>query len=150
MGKLLPVVRVDGEYYSYLASGDWGIAQNSETGHSSYVNSVAISPDGQTLASGSGSYDNTIRIWHLATGELLRTLKGTYVLLPSPSAQMGKLLSVGVRWDKTIRIWHLATGELLRTLRQGIQVMLIQSPSARMGKLLSVGVMTKPSKFGIL
>jgi len=31
------------------------------TGHSSFVYSVAFSPDGQTLAS--GSWDNTIKLW---------------------------------------------------------------------------------------
>jgi WD40 repeat protein len=37
------------------------------------VNSIAISPDGQTLVS--GSMDETIKVWHLQTGELIRTIK---------------------------------------------------------------------------
>jgi len=44
------------------------------SGHSSRVRSVAISPDGQTLAS--GSWDQTIKIWNLRTGKLLRSLSG--------------------------------------------------------------------------
>ncbi len=36
------------------------------TGHTDQVNSVAFSPDGKTLASGSG--DDTIRLWDVATG----------------------------------------------------------------------------------
>src|SRR5437763_595449 len=55
---------------------DW--AQKPElvvrTGHSGGVTSVAISPDGTTLAS--GSRDNTIKLWDVATGRELRTLKG--------------------------------------------------------------------------
>ena len=43
-------------------------------GHSSYVHSVAFSPDGTTLAS--GSYDMTIKLWNTNTGECLRTLEG--------------------------------------------------------------------------
>ena len=36
--------------------------------------SVAYSPDGKSLAS--GSYDNTVRVWEAATGKLLLTLEG--------------------------------------------------------------------------
>jgi WD40 repeat protein len=44
------------------------------TGHLGLVASVAISPDGNTLASGNS--DKTIKIWHLGTGKLIRTLIG--------------------------------------------------------------------------
>jgi len=43
-------------------------------GHFNTVYSVAISPDGQLLAS--GSWDDTIKIWNLGSGRLLRTLTG--------------------------------------------------------------------------
>ncbi|MEJ6487580.1 hypothetical protein N0Y54_41095 [Nostoc punctiforme UO1] len=48
-------------------------------GHSSYVNSVAISPDGQSIIS--GSYDKTIKIWNLNTGKEIRTLLGHHECL---------------------------------------------------------------------
>ena len=44
------------------------------TGHSGWVNSVQFSPDGKTLAS--GSYDKTIKLWDVATGQLKSTLTG--------------------------------------------------------------------------
>ena len=41
-------------------------------GHSFQVTSVAVSPDGGTLVS--GSVDKTVRLWRLAGGMLLHTL----------------------------------------------------------------------------
>jgi WD40 repeat protein len=43
------------------------------TGHTREVFSVAVSPDGQTLASGSA--DQTARLWDVNTGECLKILK---------------------------------------------------------------------------
>ena len=35
---------------------------------------VLFSPDGKTIASGGWSYDNTVRLWDVATGPLKTTL----------------------------------------------------------------------------
>src|SRR5437660_5696823 len=51
------------------------VAQSSpvvQTGHSSSVFSVAFSPDGKTLAS--GSLDFTVKLWDVSTGKEQRTL----------------------------------------------------------------------------
>jgi WD40 repeat protein len=92
---------------------DFTLAQTL-SGHSDWVNSVAISPDGRTLAS--GSHDKTIKIWNLATGEQIRTLSGhSYSVYSVAISPDGRTLASGSR-DKTIKIWNLATGEQIRTL----------------------------------
>ncbi len=83
-------------------------------GHSDWVWSIAPSPNGQALAS--GSRDKTIKLWDLPTGSLVRTLTGhtsdVFSVAISPD---GRTLASGSN-DKTIKLWDIKTGELLRTL----------------------------------
>jgi RNA polymerase sigma factor (sigma-70 family) len=82
--------------------------------HAYVVSSLAYSPDGKEIAS--GSHLGTVRFWDPASGKQLRVLNahdgGVIGLAYSPD---GKVLATG-SWDRTIRLWDVATGAPLRTL----------------------------------
>jgi WD40 repeat protein len=78
-------------------------------GHTGGVNSVAYSPDGQRIISGSD--DNTIRIWDAVTGvavgkPLMGHTKRVWSVAYSPD---GRRIISGSD-DMTIRIWDAMTG----------------------------------------
>jgi parallel beta-helix repeat protein len=78
------------------------------TGHTDIVRSVAFSPDGRLLASGSGYWDKTIKLWDVASGSLVRTLSGHIsAVLSVAFSPDGRLLASGSD-DKTIRLWDIS------------------------------------------
>jgi WD40 repeat protein len=72
-------------------------------GHTGLVLSVAFSPDGQLLAS--GSWDDTVILWDVRTGERVRTLEGHTDDVNSVAfSPDGRLLASG-SGDGTVILW---------------------------------------------
>jgi WD40 repeat protein len=92
-------------------TGEWPRTFSEELG---YVGSVAISPDGNTLAS--GSTENIIKIWNLHTGQLLHQLTGHSDTVRSLAISPDGKTLVSGSVDKTVKIWDLSTAGFIRTL----------------------------------
>jgi len=82
-------------------------------GHSDGVIAVVFSPDGKQLAS--GSFDETIRIWDIASGATLQVLKGHSSSIDAVAfSPDSNLLASGSY--KSVRVWNTATGATMQVL----------------------------------
>lgn len=88
---------------------------NTIKAHANIIYSVAISPDGQTIVSGSRDY--TIKVWQLISGKCIRTFKGHLGWVHSVAIAPNSQVIVSGSDDNTIKIWSLNSGQLLRTLK---------------------------------
>jgi len=93
----------------------YGFPKRRLTGHGHYVQDVAISSDGQFALS--GSWDGTLRLWDLNTGNTTRRFVGHTkdVLSVAFSADNRQIVS-GSR-DKTINLWN-TLGQLKFTISE--------------------------------
>jgi WD40 repeat protein/transcriptional regulator with XRE-family HTH domain len=81
-------------------------------GHTDVIYGVAISPVGQYLAT--GSQDQTVRLWDIATGQTIRIFTGhTEDAREIAFSPDGKYLAAASH-DSTIRMWDVATGQTVQ------------------------------------
>jgi WD40 repeat protein len=106
----------------YLPEADAALVESMEhlytvrtfIGHTDEVMGIAVSSDGQYLAT--GSEDNTVKIWEIQTGNLARTLEGHESWVSDVAfSSDGRYVLTG-SFDNTAKIWDLASGEAVFTL----------------------------------
>ena len=82
------------------------------TGHQHSVRAIAAHAD--TLVS--GSYDYTVRVWKISTGETVHKLQGHIQKVYSVVLDTGRNRCISGSMDNMVKIWSLDTGSLLYTL----------------------------------
>lgn len=104
---------------SELQVGGLAFEENQVLGHGDDVASVTWSPEGERLAT--GSRDGQIKVWDVATGQIVRTLTserqgGQYNLFHSVAwSPTGDFLLSG---DDAIHLWNAETGEEVQILEE--------------------------------
>ncbi|PVH89838.1 WD40 repeat-like protein [Cadophora sp. DSE1049] len=82
------------------------------TGHLHSVRAIAAHQD--TLVS--GSYDNTVRVWKISTGETVHRLQGHAMKVYSVVLDHQRNRCISGSMDNFVKIWSLDTGACLFTL----------------------------------
>jgi WD40 repeat protein len=73
-------------------------------GHSNYVFSVAVNPQGKTFATGSA--DKTMKVWDIETGENINSLTGHSNFVSSVAFSADGKIIASSSYDKTFKLWY--------------------------------------------
>ncbi|MDF0590402.1 KGGVGR-motif variant AAA ATPase [Candidatus Methanocrinis natronophilus] len=84
-------------------------------GHSGSVSAASVTSNGRRAVS--ASWDQTLKVWDLETGEEIRTLKGHSEWVNAVAMTPDGRIAVSASRDKTLKVWDLESGEEIRTLK---------------------------------
>jgi hypothetical protein len=84
-------------------------------GHGGEVWDATISPDGRTLAS--ASFDHTVKLWDVATGQHKLTLRGHQARVYSVAFDRQGTRLVSASADRTAIVWDVPSGEPVHVLQ---------------------------------
>lgn len=98
--------------------------------HTNFVSSIAFSPDGQHLLT--GSWDNTAKIWNCQTGQLLHTFKDHTNWVRSVAFSTNETL-IFTGSENEVRIWDSKTYTCLGSLKsqEGAVVSIASNPKGQ-------------------
>lgn len=105
-------------------------------GHTHSVRAIAA--HGDTLVS--GSYDNTVRMWRISTGETVHVLQGHSQKVYSVVLDMERNRCISGSMDSFVKIWDLETGSCIHTLEG--HSLLVGLLDLRDGRLVSAAADT--------
>ncbi|KAJ7201169.1 mycorrhiza-induced WD40-repeat domain protein [Mycena pura] len=91
-----------------------GQVQRNMKGHTSWVTTIAFSPGGDLVVS--GSMDTTIKIWSAITGEIRADLNGHTSFVTSVAFSADGSTVVSGSDDKTVKMWNTITGRMQANL----------------------------------
>ena len=104
-----------------------------------FVHSVAFSPDGQQIVSGSG--DNLVKVWSVSGGKEIASLAGHTNYVSSVAFSPDGQHIVSGSSDDLVKVWSVSARKEVASLA-GHTIRLVWSPSVQMGNILFLEVMT--------
>jgi WD40 repeat protein len=78
------------------------------------VDAVAVTPDGRWAIS--ASWDHTLKVWDLQTGQEVRTFVGHEDWVFAVGVTPDSRRAISASRDHTLKVWNLPTGQELATV----------------------------------
>jgi WD40 repeat protein len=112
--KLFSVHASKGVKVTTQIRDEWDACIQALEGHTDTISSVVFSPDGSRVAS--GSWDQTVRVWDVQTGQCEQALNGHTGRISSVVFSPDGSRVASSSYDRTVRVWDVQTGQCEQAL----------------------------------